>query len=311
MNKIGYGYIIRYIFLLALISTQPLLAIAQEKIQVVTKTLDKRITYTPGEVLNIDARKASVEVIGWKENYIQLTLKLIAKHPVRHIAENDLEHLKYEIKKESNTHIFTNYFHATASDDKVRSNLKAQYQIKAPAGCQLRISNAYGNIQIENLSGETEVSINFGELQLTDIKGSTVVNSSYGDIKGENVTGLFVCKAEKANIHLTRAAGMYDIHNTYGQITISATPKLTKLTIAATRTSVTMDVPAFEQYNYSLSTSFSDIQLPPHAPGDITRNIAGKKTYTSGNIKSSASTVQISTTFSPITIYVQSHAAQK
>lgn len=312
MNKAGAWYIVRYILLLALISVQPILAIAQEKIQVVTKTLEKRIAYTPGEALSIDARKATVQVSGWKENYIQLTLKLIAKHPERHTAENDLEYLKYAIKKENNIHTFTNFFHTTASDyGRVRSNLKAQYEIKAPAGCRLKISNSYGNIQVENFSSKTEISLNFGELQLTDIKGFILINSSYGDIKGDNITASFECKAEKANIHLTRAAGTYDIHNAYGQISISATPTLTNLTIAASRTAVTMDVPAFEQYRYALSTSFSDIQLPANAPGDITKTLSGKKTYTSGSVKSPDLAVQISTTFSPITIYVQSHAAQK
>jgi DUF4097 and DUF4098 domain-containing protein YvlB len=303
---------VQYILLLALISVQPMLALAQETIQVVTKTVEKRIAYTPGEAVHIDARKATVQLSGWKENYIQLTLKLIAKHPERHTAEKDLEYLKYEIKKENNTHTFTNYFHTTASDyGRVRSNLKAHYEIKAPAGCPVKVNNSYGNIQIEGFSSETAISLTFGELQLTNIKGSALVNSSYGDIKGDNISGRFVCKAEKANIQLTRAAGTYNIQNAYGQISISATPTLTNLTIAASRTAVTLDVPAFEQYKYALTTSFSDIQLPANAPGEITKTISGKKTYTFTSTKSPNSAVQISTTFSPITIYVQSHAAQK
>jgi hypothetical protein len=298
------------VVLLAIVLWVPVGAAAQEKIQVVTQTLDKRIPYTPGEALTIDARKATVQVQEWKETYIQLTLKLIAKHPQRQVAESDLQYLKYEIKKEKNTHVFTNYFHTTASDySRVRSNLKAQYEIKLPAGCQLKVSNSYGTITLQKLSSAAELSISFGELQLTDLKGTIKINSTYGDIKGDNISGSISCKAEKANIYLTRASGTYDITNSYGQITVSATPALTGLKVAGSRTTVSVDVPVFDQYNYLLSTTFSDIQLPENAQNGISRNLAGKKIYDAKNAKAQAS-IQISTTFSPITIHVQTHAAQ-
>jgi hypothetical protein len=286
------------------------MTVAQEKIQVVTQTLDKRIPYTPGEALIIDARKAAVQVQGWKENYIQLTLKLIAKHPQRQEAEKDLQYLKYEIKKENNTHIITNYFHTTASDySRVRSNLKALYEIKVPAGCQLKVSNSYGTIELEKLSSGAEVSISFGELQLTDLKGTIKITSTYGDVKGDNLSGNLSCNAEKANIHLARISGTYDIANSYGQVTVSATPALTGLKIAGSRTAITVNVPFFEGYNYLLSTTFSDIRLPDNAQQTVSKNLAGKKIYDAKNAKAQAS-IQISTTFSPITIHVQTHAAQ-
>jgi hypothetical protein len=311
MNRTRHIHIIEAILLtIALWLLLVVVAVAQEKIQVVTQTLDKRIPYTQGEALTIDARKATVQVQGWKENYIQLTLKLIAKHPQRQVAESDLQYLKYEIKKENNTHVFTNYFHTTASDySRVRSNLKAQYEIKLPAGCQLKVSNSYGTIGLEKLSSDAEVFISFGELQLTDIKGTIKITSSYGDVKGDNISGSLSCNAEKANIHLARASGTYDITNSYGQVTVSATSAFTRLKVAGSRTVVTVDVPVFERYNYLLSTTFSDIQLPDNAQNGITRNLAGKKTYDSKDAKTQAS-IQISTTFSPITIHVQTHAAQ-
>jgi hypothetical protein len=312
MNNLGAVPILVTIVWLASVLLPPVRAVAQEKIQVVTQTLDKRIPYTPGEGLSIDARKATVQVSGWKENYIQLTLKLIAKHPQRQVAESDLQYLKYEIKKADNLHMFTNYFHTTASDyGRVRSNLKAHYEVKVPPGCRLKVSNSYGNIRIENFNSEAEVSITFGELQLADIKNTLHVHSSYGDIKGDNITGSFICKAEKANIHLTRAAGSYNIHNSYGEISVSATPALTNLHIASSRTAISVDVPAFEQYSYALATSFSDIHLPANAGGEIEKNIAGKKTYHAQSVKPHTALIKISTSFSPITIHVQSHAAQK
>jgi hypothetical protein len=159
------------------------------------------------------------------------------------------------------------------------------------------------------LGSVAEVSISFGELQITELKVTIKINSTYGDIKGDNISGNLSCKAEKANIHLTRASGTYDITNSYGQITVSATPALTGLKVASSRTAITVDVPVFDQYNYLLSTTFSDIQLPENVQNGISRNLAGKKTYDSKNTKTQAS-IHISTTFSPITIHVQTHAAQ-
>jgi hypothetical protein len=286
-------------------------AFAQDKIQVVTQTLDKRLTYTKGDTLKIDARKATITVQGWEENYIAFTLKLTAKHPQRQVAEHDLQYLKYEIKKQGNTHVLTNFFHTRADDySRVKSNLKAHYELKVPHTCPLVLVNSYGNTHVKDVSGNLIVSVTFGELGLENLKGDIRITSSYGDIKGDNLQGKLVCEAEKANIQLLRSSGNYRMKTAYGAISLSATVGLASLYIDANRTPVTVDVPAFDGYSYQLATTFSDIQVPPNYGQQIIKTLAGKRTFQSGKANH-LSPIHIATTFSPVTINIQSHASHR
>lgn len=304
-------FIVKILICTTSICLSAIIAFAQDKIQVVTQTLQKRLSYSKSDTLKIDARKATVDIQGWHENYISLTLKLIAKHPERQVAEHDLQYLKYEIKKQGNTQVLTNFFHTRADDySRVKSNLKAHYEVKVPYNCQVIIGNSYGNTYVKDVSGSLSLALTFGELHLENLKGDMRITSSYGDIKGDNLQGKLYCEAEKANIQLLRSSGNYRIKSAYGAVNLSATIYLVSLHVDANRTPVTIDVPAFEQYSYQLATTFSDIQVPPNYGQHITKTIAGKRTFQSGKT-TQLSPIYIATTFSPITINIQSHASHR
>src|SRR5687767_6724567 len=100
---------------------------AQSKVQVVTKTIERKLDYRKGIQVRITGEKAVINVKGWDRNYIGLTLKLIGKHPERAIAEQELEHLRYVIERNDDIHDISNFFSVSRTTNPIRANLKAEF----------------------------------------------------------------------------------------------------------------------------------------------------------------------------------------
>jgi hypothetical protein len=278
--------------------------LAQTNIQVVTKTIDKIIPYVKGNVLKIKGEKSTIEIKGWGENYIKVKLKLIAKHPDRNIAESELKYLKYSITQENNISTISNYFLSTSIyESTVKSNLKCYYEIYMPSSCPLTISNKFGDTFISNVNTNLDLSQELGNTILNNIKGEIKLNISYGDIKAENIDATFNCKANKADIDLKDVSGAYNVESDYGKINISPKGAIKGITINSSKTEVTLNLNKIDQYNYKLSTYFSEINVPSDLQNKVSKSLASKSTFDLQQ-PGSIPLITISTSFSPVSLKI-------
>jgi hypothetical protein len=272
---------------------------SQTKIQVVTKTIEKDMPYTAGDMLRIAGEKSSVDVKGWSGNYIKIRMQLISKHPDRSIAERELNYLKYTIGKDKNTVSLNNYFLSNSVyEDEVKSNLKCQYEVWAPVNCSVVVSNKYGDVKVSGINNLVEVSAELGNISLSGIKGEMKIKVSYGDIKGDNLDGNFFCKAQKSDMNFSNVGGSYKIESAYGKIAITPASSFKGLDINSSKTEVIFNSRDYP-YNYKLSTTFSDIQLPEEYRKNVLKNMAGKSSFDL-QAASENPLIQISTSYSPI-----------
>jgi hypothetical protein len=274
---------------------------SQTKIQVVTKTIEKDIPFAAGDILRIAGEKSNVDVKGWSGNYIKIRMQLISKHPDRSIAERELNYLKYTIGKDKNTISLNNYFLSNSVyEDEVKSNLKCQYEVWTPVNCLVVVSNKYGDVKVSGINSLVEVSAELGNISLSAIKGEMKIKVSYGDIKGDNLEGNFFCKAQKSDMIFSNVGGAYKIESAYGKITISPTSNFKGLDINSSKTEVVFNSRDYP-YNYKLSTTFSDIQLPEEYKKNLSKSMAGKSSFDL-QAATESPLVKISTSYSPITL---------
>ncbi|CAN5913848.1 hypothetical protein BH24BAC1_BH24BAC1_36450 [soil metagenome] len=283
---------------------------AQTKIQVVTQTIDKEFAWRQGDGVRIGSEKATIEVKGWDKNYVKVRLRLIAKHPVREVAEQELKHLKYSIRKSGSTIDLLNYFLIEKGAGQIRSNLKAHYEVWVPTDCGLNITSKYGETFISHTTGKQVFDLNFSKLTLSEVRGEVRVQSVFGDLTGINTDINLVCRAEKADIDLSGAAGAYRVENKYGKININATSGLKEVNIKSARTEVALSLISFIDYNYELATSHAPILLPPPAGQLLNKAGSGKNMFQLGPDPLLPS-INISTTYSPITIKTLTHEIAK
>lgn len=270
-------------------------------IQVVTKTITKELTYEKGDVLKISAEKSNVEITGWDKNYIQLTLKLTAKHHKREVAEEDLKYLKYEIKKEDLGHEISNFFQPQKNNTKVRSNLQAKYILKVPKSISLDTRNLYGEIAIRHTKGDARLQLNFGQLILENVEGALDIYSSYGDIIGNDLNITMKCHAEKANILLTKAMGVYNFESSYGKVELEASNGIKFFSVKGKNTEVSLSLLNFGEYGFNISTTYGNIKVPEKYTDFIKSSLTQKKEFHK-EFNTNNKQILIHTTFSDITI---------
>ena len=246
-----------YIGLLLLFS---LSARAQDKIQVVTKTIQKTFDFDPGASLTIEAEKALVTVKGWDQDEVKLTLQLVARHPRRGVAEQDLAALRYTLDTDGDEKVLKNYFFINESGGRMESNLQAVYELWVPQDRILHITNRYGNIILSDWQAkQLTVSAEFGEVRLEQVQGDMQVNLDYGDLIAQDISGSFSGTTKKSNLTLHRIAGRYDLKCSYGEVDITTADQVEALTLDASRTQVTFATHDPMHYNYDVANLCGDI----------------------------------------------------
>ena len=283
------------IFLLTFVTVSTL---AQTRLQVVTKTVEKELAYSVGQRVNLTAQKADITIKGWNKSTVLVRLKLIAKHPEREVAEQELAYLNYDIQTRHNVIDLSNRFTIPQRAGAIKGNLKAVYEIWLPMRCPLSLQNTFGDVSLSDLAGDISLKVEFGKLSLTNLNGKTTVVSDYGDIDATELGGFFTIKAEKAEITLRELSGSGTIQSRYGKLSIQPDASLIALTVQAARTEVFLYPRRLDDFQYEIETSYSTIRVP-----DVYNDYldANKRRF-ANPVSSHRPTISIKNSYSPVVI---------
>jgi hypothetical protein len=180
---------------------------AQQRVQVVTRTLEQTWHCPPGMRVRIRAEKASVQVRGWDRPTVQVTLHLSARHAERAVAVQDLPVAQYRLQQNGNALDLVNLFVLPAGAPAVRSDLRAEYIVLMPSSNPLQVVNAYGQTSLTDLSGAQELTQNFGQITLRNLRGTLTITAHYADLTATNVQADFSCEANKSAVQLLGVGG--------------------------------------------------------------------------------------------------------
>ena len=279
--------------------------LAQDKIQVVTKTITRSFAFGQEESLRIDAQKATIRIKGWDQEEVKLVLKLTAKHPERAVAERELSALRYQLTTDGSHKLLKNYFQATQQVSAITSNLQADYELRVPHQRAVSLSNHYGNITLSDWQATLNITAEFGEVHLEQITGAIALDVTYADVTARHTRGSLTGVTRKSNLNLYELAGTVSLESSYGEINVTALDQLQQLTIDASRTEVTFATPDPIRYYYRLSTTNDNIYVPVPGTWADENSIVRKQSFTTSD--PSLPSIFVKTTFSPITINFLNH----
>ncbi|QDK83384.1 DUF4097 domain-containing protein [Spirosoma sp. KCTC 42546] len=238
------------------------LSFAQTPVQVVTKVIEKELTYQEGQPIHLNAQKADLILKGWNRPTVSVRLRLIAKHPDRAIAERELDYHQYTLQAENGQLDLSNRFVIPKQSGKLQSQLKAVYEISLPSKAFVVVSNSFGDIRLSDLAGDVSVKFEFGKLTLDDIAGKLSVTSDYGDVDGRNLSAALTVKAQKADITLRDIGGTVSLQSRYGKLAVFPSTTLTVLKIEAARTEILVSTKRISDFRFDVISSFADIRVP-------------------------------------------------
>ena len=276
---------------------------AQQKVQVVTRTLEQSWKCPPGMAVHIRAEKATVRVRGWDRPTMQVVLRLSARYPERTVAEQDLPVARYRLEQHGNVLDLTNFFVLPAGAPAVRSDLRAEYTVLMPAGNPVEVINAYGQTELADLTGQQHLEQNFGQITLRNLRGTLTVVARYADLTASNVQADFTCQANKSAVQVVGLGGSCSVRNYYGSVRVQPMATLRELTIEADRTEVVISTSQPEQFAYELGVQQGTLAVPPAYAG------ARKQAANHASLTVSAGkrrpTVRVSTSYAPLTLQTQ------
>ncbi len=291
----------RLLFVFAFLASVSGHTIAQQKLQVIEKMIEKDIPADKVEAIKIVCEKADVRIQGWSQNYIKLSLKLTARHENKEVASRELSYIKYAITHEDGIVEFRNIFDFPGEVTYVKSALSVFYDIKIPFRILLQLDGKYSNIELTDLTDEVDGTFEFGNVKLNKLSGKVKLNSTYADVIGHDINATFFCRTDKANIYLENLRGSYRINSSFGTVVILPKNVLSDLTIFADRTATDISIDDFDAYSYSLSTNHGviDIKYESYARKIITTD---KSQYFNLKSKAGKPLIKIFTSYNKITL---------
>jgi len=282
---------------------------AQQRVQVVTRTVEQTWSCPPGMAVHIRAEKASVQVRGWDRPTVQVTLRLSARHPERAVAVQDLAVAQYRLQQNGNVLDLINLFVLPLGSPAVRSDLRAEYTVLMPTANSLQVVNAYGQTTLTDLSGPQQLTQNFGQITLRNLRGTLTATARYADLAATNVQADFTCEANKSAVQLLELGGSCFVRNYYGSVRVQPAVGLRKLTVEADRTEVVVSATEPALFTYHLQVSQGELTVPP-AYAAAKKVSASSGSLTTKPAASSRPVVRITTSYAPLTLQTQPLATQ-
>lgn len=249
------------------------IASSQTKIQVITKTITKNISYSDNKTIKIVGEKAAINIQSWDKNYISATISLIAKHPNKKIAENEIQFIDYKIVDNIDMVEISNFFPQKSNYKEITSNLTARFDILVPRSCSLNLVDVYGSVALKNIKGKIAIDLSFAQLSMNNSEGEITIKTYYGDIDAENINTTLKIQSEMADLAIRNLSGSCFIECKYGNMVISPNEKLTKLDVSANRTDVQILVDKFNIYSFKIETQSGSINVPELLKNQVVKSL--------------------------------------
>jgi|GEM_PF-1856006 len=209
-----------------------------QTLQVITKSIEKTFVADKIDAVQILAERADIEINTWSKNEIKIVVELIAKHPDRAVATNDLAYFKYVIEAAGRNLHLRNLVVLTSNSRRPEANLKARYTLLLPASCAVVIQNSFGKIEIKGLENNIKVKSEFCTSTLQQLKGKITLETYFGDVKAEDLDGTISLTSDRTDWQLKNLKGRCQIRAQYGTFEINTDKTLVKIDLKTDNTVV-------------------------------------------------------------------------
>ena len=268
-------------------------AIAQMKVEVITKTVEDQFDYKSGFAIVVDGKSATISIESWDKKEIGIEMKLISKGLTKENAEKELKYQKYVIDEINETYVIRNYLLLPNGLEKLSTIQETEIRMYIPQNINISIKNSFGNTLLKGVDGKVELESKYGELVLNDIIGTAQVNSTFGDLKMKNFKGLLTADLEHTATSIEGFSGNAYIKTNLGDMIWTDIHNIEKLKINAEKSDINLGFSNHNlaSYYWQLKTKYGEIDFP---------EAGGEKKITYGN--NQGAPIEITTDFGKIII---------
>jgi hypothetical protein len=203
--------------------------IAQE----VTKDFHKEFSAPAGTSLDLSNKYGNITVESWNQDQIVIDVKVSVEMPDRDRAERLLEYIDIQFDEGNNIvsakTIINEKFNFSGWGSGSRK-FSIVYNVKMPVDSDLRLTNRYGNTDLDELSGMVNLDIKYGDLEATkltrgNVKPLSRIALAYGKAEIEEAGWLDLYIRYSPGMMISRSQALL-LDSKYSKIQLEETSSL-------------------------------------------------------------------------------------
>ena len=150
---------------------------AQETEKVIRRSFEA----SRGHTLDVENKYGNIRVKTWNKNEIDFEIKISVEKSNRKEAEEILSKIDVVFNQSGKTVSAKTTFEKNFQCNNCR--LSVEYNILAPDGLNYVIDNKYGNVDLPDVKGNSQLTVKYGHLKASDFYGSTnTFDVKYGNM---------------------------------------------------------------------------------------------------------------------------------
>ena len=181
---------------MALVLVSVHLSTAQER---VSKTVERSFALNGAGELQLENKYGDLRITGWDQEEVTVKIEIRVNHRKKENAKDLLGRINPKMKSNGNvvsivseisnknTGWFADFFNRTNPIDVDRSRVQIDYEVFLPRKAQLKVINRFGDVLIEDWSGELDALIEHGDLWLSDHLNRAKVLLKFGKLKAQDL----------------------------------------------------------------------------------------------------------------------------
>lgn len=197
-----------------------------------TLTVTKKFTVNNGARLDVSNKYGKVIMHTWDKNVIQAVITITANGSNDDDARSLASKVNIQASQSGNTVSLTTKYDASASGSfwkqffggtggSPKDYIHIDYEISLPRSlANMDISNNYGDVAGDGLTGNLNLAMNYGNFHLSGIGGKLQVNVNYCDGTLSDING-GVIHANYSDFKLDRVSNL-EIHSNYSDYRIAS-----------------------------------------------------------------------------------------
>jgi len=132
------------------------------------KEIKKEFQTSKGDVLEIENKFGDIEIMQWEKSIISVSIRLNAEAGSDSEALSIIENMEIEFSKEGSV-IYAHTILDEESGNSDNKEFSINYVVYVPKWMNLNLTNKYGNIHIDDISGLVNIDIKHGNLRVNSL----------------------------------------------------------------------------------------------------------------------------------------------
>lgn len=155
------------------------------------KVIEKAVSVSPATKLYINNRHGNIQVVSWAKDSIVMTAKINGQSRSLSKLQETMAKTSIDFKQSGNSISISTIIAETTFDRSLtdiknlagsQNEISINYTISVPKNIKLSLSNQFGDIYLNNHSGEINLDISHGNIRANNLNKVAYLKSNFGNI---------------------------------------------------------------------------------------------------------------------------------